>query len=301
MRRKEVLATMERVLSHAALEFTQRVRAIVTRDVIVEEHQRRGRTVLLVEDNATNRRVAELFLERAGCAVVLAADGREALEALRGQLVDLVLMDVQMPVMDGYRAAAAIRHGLGLATLPIIAMTATTMPGDREASLAAGMNDHVGKPFDLRELVATLLHHTGRATAPEPVAPLPVATASSAVLDMETAIHRMGGNRTLYHRLVPSFLKDAQDSAARAPLLLAEGRREEASRLLHTLKGLAGTMGASDLQAAAAAAEKALAGPASPADGPAIQALQAAVAQAAQALSAAMPAAGADAATAAAA
>ena len=80
MRRAELLATMERVLSHAALEFTQRLRAIVTRDVIVEDHQRRGRTVLLVEDNATNRRVAELFLERAGCDVVLAADGREALE-----------------------------------------------------------------------------------------------------------------------------------------------------------------------------------------------------------------------------
>ena len=82
MRRAELLATMERVLSHAALEFTQRLRAIVTRDVIVEDHQRRGRTVLLVEDNATNRRVAELFLERAGCEVVLAVDGGEALAVL---------------------------------------------------------------------------------------------------------------------------------------------------------------------------------------------------------------------------
>ncbi len=75
MRRAELLATMERVLSHAALEFTQRLRAIVTRDSIVEDHHRRGRTVLLVEDNPTNQRVAQLFLERAGCDVVLAADG----------------------------------------------------------------------------------------------------------------------------------------------------------------------------------------------------------------------------------
>src|SRR5688572_6136769 len=97
MRRGELLATIERVLAHEAMEYTQRLRAIVTRDVIVEEHHQRGRTVLLVEDNPVNQRVAQLFLERAGCDVLLAADGNEAIAALENSRADLVLMDVQMP------------------------------------------------------------------------------------------------------------------------------------------------------------------------------------------------------------
>ena len=157
MRRAELLATMERVLSHAALEFTQRLRAIVTRDVIVEDHQRRGRTVLLVEDNATNRRVAELFLERAGCEVVLAADGREALEMLPSARVDLVLMDVQMPVMDGLEATRRIRAEVpGGARIPIVGLTANALKDQVEACRAAGMDEVIAKPIERERLEAVL-------------------------------------------------------------------------------------------------------------------------------------------------
>jgi CheY-like chemotaxis protein/nitrogen-specific signal transduction histidine kinase len=157
MRRAELLATMERVLSHAALEFTQRLRAIVTRDVIVEDHQRRGRTVLLVEDNATNRRVAELFLERAGCEVVLAVDGAEALAVLEKRSVDLVLMDVQMPVMDGLEATRRIRQDVaGGARIPIVGLTASALKEQVEACRAAGMDDVIAKPIERERLEAML-------------------------------------------------------------------------------------------------------------------------------------------------
>ena len=157
MRRTELLATLERVLSHAALEFTQQLRAIVTRDVIVEDHQRRGRTVLLVEDNATNRRVAELFLERSGCEVVLAADGGEALAILKDRRVDLVLMDVQMPVVDGLEATRRIRQEVpGGARLPIVGLTANALKEQVEACRAAGMDDVIAKPIERERLEAVI-------------------------------------------------------------------------------------------------------------------------------------------------
>ena len=157
MRRAELLATLERVLAHEAMEFTQRLRAIVTRDVIVEEHHRRGRTVLLVEDNPVNQRVAQLFLERAGCDVVLAADGSEAIAALAGGRVDLVLMDVQMPVMDGLEATRRIRAGGS--QIPIVGLTANVMREQVAECRTAGMDDVLAKPINRERLNATLEHY----------------------------------------------------------------------------------------------------------------------------------------------
>jgi PAS domain S-box-containing protein len=116
----------------------------------------RGARVLLVEDNAINSEIALALLQRAGLQVDVAGDGHEALALLERERFDLVLMDCQMPVMDGYAATRALRERPELRTLPVIAMTANAMVGDRDAALAAGMNDHIAKPIRIDEMFATL-------------------------------------------------------------------------------------------------------------------------------------------------
>jgi CheY-like chemotaxis protein len=181
-------------------------------------------------------------------------------------------MDVQMPVMDGHTAAAEIRGRLGLATLPIIAMTANAMSSDRDASLAAGMNDHVGKPFDLDELVATLLRHTGRASSPAALRAERSASALPAELlheaglrgiDLQGAVSRLGGRLDVWARTARSFAGQLVGMNDELAGLLDQGAWADASRLMHTLKGLAAMLGAADLTALASGAEQALQGPAS--------------------------------------
>uniref|UniRef100_UPI00262C969C hybrid sensor histidine kinase/response regulator n=1 Tax=uncultured Azohydromonas sp. TaxID=487342 RepID=UPI00262C969C len=121
-----------------------------------------GLRLLVAEDNATNRQVAQELLQAEGAQVVLAASGREAVEAVAAGAFDAVLMDLQMPEMDGRAATARIRAMPGLERLPVIAVSANAAPADRDACLAVGMDDHVGKPFDLRQLVAVLRRHTAR-------------------------------------------------------------------------------------------------------------------------------------------
>ena len=266
MRRAELLATMERVLSHAALEFTQRLRSIVTRDVIVEDHQRRGRTVLLVEDNATNRRVAELFLERAGCGVVLAADGREALEELRKRPVDLVLMDVQMPVMDGLEATRRIRAEVpGGARIPIVGLTANALKDQVEACRAAGMDDVIAKPIERERLEAVLERYapaigtrTGRHVI-RPPADRP--GAGNSVQGVEVSIERFReitmGDAVLARGLVETFEHSASEACAGVEAGLDRGDFTLAKRAAHTLVGASANMGAVRLESVAAAMEQA--------------------------------------------
>jgi two-component system sensor histidine kinase/response regulator len=117
----------------------------------------RGAHVLLVEDNLVNQQVASAFLTLAGLRVTLAGNGLEAVEWVKKASFDVVLMDVQMPEMDGVQATRVIRHLPRMANLPIIAMTAGAMEEDRQECLAAGMNAHVTKPIDPKQLVRTLL------------------------------------------------------------------------------------------------------------------------------------------------
>jgi CheY-like chemotaxis protein len=138
----------------------------------------RGR-LLLAEDNAINRELAEAILTRAGYDVDCVADGVQAVAAVRRQAYDLVLMDVQMPVMDGFQATREIRQIDGIAaSIPIIAMTANAMLGDREDCLAAGMDDYVPKPFDTARLLEMVERWIG-GPPPGLPAPVPIARAGS--------------------------------------------------------------------------------------------------------------------------
>ncbi|MFC5302076.1 PAS domain-containing hybrid sensor histidine kinase/response regulator [Azospira restricta] len=217
-----------------------------------------GARVLLVEDNRLNQEVALNFLKRSGLQVDLAENGREALERLAAGRYDAVLMDCQMPLMDGYEATRRIRATPGLEKLPVIAMTAHAMSGDRERSLAAGMNDHLTKPIDLRELNRTLQRWLRRAAGSE-AAPAAAGDPLAALAGFDTrgALARTGGDLDTYRMILEVFAADEADFGARFAAARAAGADDEALRLAHTLKGLAATAGATALADAARALEQA--------------------------------------------
>ncbi len=223
-----------------------------------------GSRVLLVEDNEINRELAVEWLRHAGIEAALAGNGSEALAALgKDAHFDAVLMDCQMPVMDGYEATRRIRAELRLEALPIIAMTANAMAGDRERALAAGMNDYLAKPVDVDQLFRTLaswirpragqnrvaLPQEFRSEAP-PLPPLPgidVAAGLAATMD----------NAALYRSLLLRFASGQEQFGAAYRLACANQDLETAERLAHTLKGSAATIGAKAVAAAAGELEKA--------------------------------------------
>ncbi len=227
-----------------------------------------GLRVLLVEDNEINQQVAREILLRAGARVDLAGDGREAVEFLRRGAggVDAVLMDVQMPGMDGYQATRVIRGELRLATLPIIAMTANAMDGDREKSLQAGMDAHVTKPIDIDDLIATLAPHVPRtgttaASVPAPAAPAPDRPDLPPHLpgiDLRTALIRLGGDRQMLFSLLGKFEQSQGGAAADTSRLLAQGNGDGAAQLLHRLRGVAANLGAVEVARLASEAEAAV-------------------------------------------
>ena len=237
-----------------------------------------GMRLLVVEDNLINQQVARELLSAEGALIEIAANGQLGVSAVAQakEPFHAVLMDIQMPVMDGYAATHAIRQELGQTTLPIIAMTANAMASDREACLRAGMNDHVGKPFDLPHLIEVLLNHTGRSRGrmsardvADQNSPLPPQTMAAGVLeetpapdriDTDEAIARLGGNTQLYCDVLTSFLQDLTGQPDQLDALLSSGDQAGAVRLLHTLKGLAATVGATDLSAVAKTTEQSVKG-----------------------------------------
>jgi len=246
-----------------------------------------GMRLLVVEDNLINQQVAEELLTREGALVHLAENGQVAVDQLRHNphAFDLVLMDMQMPVLDGLQATHAIRHKLHLMDLPIVAMTANAMASDREACLSAGMNDHVGKPFELQHLVRTLLRWAGGAVKPwEPRAVSAVLEETIAVsalqesagasfsseksaqitpwpaadrVEVTAALHRLGGDPVFYQRIVRNFCADLPPQSARLAKLVEDTAvATELAAALHTLKGTASTVGAFRLAELAADAER---------------------------------------------
>ncbi|MBN8442167.1 MAG: CHASE domain-containing protein [Thauera sp.] len=223
-----------------------------------------GLRLLLVEDNVLNQQVARELLTSAGAQVEVADNGSEGLEAVAAAALpfDAILMDIQMPVMDGYETTRVLREERGV-TVPIIAMTANALPTDRLACLAAGMNDHVGKPIDMSTLVGSLLKHCGRDGVAGTRRPLPAPLSDQPVaphggFEFGPALQRLGGNRTLFATLASRFESDQSDVIARIARHLQRGERGDAARELHTLKGLAAALGARALAEVAAEAENAV-------------------------------------------
>ncbi len=215
-----------------------------------------GARVLLVEDNELNQEVATVLLTDAGLVVELAENGQIAVDMVRAKDYDIVLMDMQMPVMDGLTATLEIRKLPEFNTLPIVAMTANVMAGDRDRCLAAGMNDHLAKPIEPQELCDALLKwvppreglgQAPRALLPEPTEVAPALPLAIDGLQVDRALRRMRGNAELYQSLLRKFALGQCDFAVTFLSALEANDPVTAKRLAHTLKGLSASIGAEAL------------------------------------------------------
>ncbi len=213
-----------------------------------------GVRVLVVEDVPVNQQIAQALLTQDGAVVTIAGGGLEALAMLRENPsgFDIVLMDVQMPDLDGLDTTGRIRGQLNLTDLPIIAMTANAMNSDRYACLSAGMNDHIGKPFHIDEVVARIQQYTanskhGEGADERPVALTPLLHGD----DFQVAIACFGGDTRLFVEQSRVFLRDHRHDLAAIWTAIDQEKWDLAASALHSLKGLSGTFGAKSLSALA--------------------------------------------------
>ncbi|MDO8604963.1 MAG: response regulator [Phaeospirillum sp.] len=228
----------------------------------------RGKRVLLVEDQPFNREIATALLQKQGIEVEIAVNGREAVErvlAVDPGYFDLVLMDVQMPEMDGKQATRLIRETFSAEQLPIIAMTAHVLGEEREACLQSGMNDHIAKPVDVKKLWSVLFKWAGLGGCDVVEPPSRPAEPSAGILpatlpgfDIVPAVRRLGDNAVLLRDLMLEFAKCAPQVGEQLRDALTRQDREQAERVAHSLKSMAASVAAADLSAAAAALEAAL-------------------------------------------
>jgi len=257
--------------------------------------------VLLVEDNEINQQVAFEILRQAGVATDIASNGEAAIEAVRRTPYDAVLMDIQMPEMDGFEATRRIRENVRFVRLPIIAMTAHAMKGDRDRCLEAGMNDYVSKPIEPRQFLSVLAKWVkprssadglpkrpaseavpsaadGEPTAPArsdeprrapsvaPPTPMPPGAGPKppalgqvlAGVNVDEGVRRVGGDEPFFRSLLLTFARKHAQAGAEIRAALAKDDLPTATRLAHTLKGLAGNLAATQLAQAAQNVETAL-------------------------------------------
>ena len=237
----------------------------------------RGSRILLAEDNEINQEIAIELLEDAGMNITVANNGREAVELAGQSEYDCILMDMQMPEMDGYEATQALRKDNRFKSLPIIAMTANAMAGDREKCLEAGMNDHVSKPISVKELFGALIKwippreqsdlisesrvkglaqkDPSKVSEDKAAEPLPSELPG---LDIQAGLTIVSGNKKLYLKLLGKFSKDYIHCAESIRKAWESDKLEEAEREAHTVKGVASNIGAKPLALSAGKIEVAV-------------------------------------------
>jgi len=243
---------------------TERLKKFITTKASIYMNRLRGLHVLVAEDNLTNQQIAQAILEKADIRVKIAATGKKAVELVTSESFDAVLMDIQMPEMDGYEATKLIRRTPGFSSLPIIAMTAHAMKGDEEKCLDAGMNGYISKPVSQDRLFYTLWKLTRpSATLPSGQKPLPVFEVTSAPsvpeglpaelpgIDIQRAFTALDLDIETFQQILAGFLKHNRETASR----IREANEQQdwalLHRLSHSLKGSSGNIGADALFQAA--------------------------------------------------
>lgn len=225
--------------------------------------------ILVVEDNEINQQVAREILTSHKFKVDIVENGQLAVEAVHNKNYSLVLMDIQMPVMDGLKAARTIRADFNYQQLPILAMTANAMSGDEERSLAAGMQGHIAKPIDEQQLIKAIIKwvvpgdytNNQQPEAPaateedEPAKP-PVRIPQVKGIEFEAALKRLQYNVELYLKLVEQLYETYQGSATKVSDFITRGQHDSARRYFHSLKGAAANLGFTQLQNKAADLEQ---------------------------------------------
>jgi PAS domain S-box-containing protein len=226
----------------------------------------RGARVLVVDDNPMNQQIIRELLEPRQLSVTLAKDGQEAVETVNAQIFDVVFMDIQMPVMDGYRAARIIRDNPRFYKLPIIAMTANALAEDRQKCVDAGMSDYITKPIEPDTLLKMLIRWIvpkERSKAPATTVRITAGAqeqlpADLPGIDLNTGLRYTGDSGTLLLSLLEQFYKEHDRDVQFLRKALDNGETKLAQRIVHTAKGLAGTIGALQLQRCAADLDTAL-------------------------------------------
>jgi two-component system sensor histidine kinase/response regulator len=225
-----------------------------------------GARILLVEDHPVNQELATELLRRAGMEVVTAGNGQEALQRLHEDgRFDGVLMDCQMPLMDGYTATRLLRENPAWRDLPVIAMTASALAGDRERAFASGMNAHIPKPIDVEQMLRTMAEWiSGNPVVAAKDDSAPAAThwapdGSGGPIDHVDGLARCLGNADLYRRMLRGFRRSQSDLEGRLRELRSAASVDELRRRLHDLNGLAGNIGAKHLHEAVQALQAAMA------------------------------------------
>jgi len=253
VRGKELLQAVHKVMSGEPRQWQMDTQPMITRNTLTQSsaHQRFAGHVLLIEDNLVNQKVAARFLERLGCTVEVAGNGAEGIVAATAGNFDIILMDLQMPVMDGLTATRKIRELETLRHTPIIALTANAMTGDRERCEAAGMDDYLTKPIEVERLRTTLAKY-GLALPESAAAPLETKSGATGNLrppiDLRALNELIDGDHEFARDLAAIFIESGEQQLDEMQLAAAQGDRESLAKAAHKLKGACANVHAQSLQ-----------------------------------------------------